>query len=688
MGRSIDRELVVRRHTVRSADLDPEAAFTVGNGDFAYTMDATGTQCFEGSHWERGIPLETLSSWAWHSYPNPEGLRLEDAMEPSDFHGRSVRYASLQDGPAGRYFRENPHRAPLGTIGLSLDGRDVSEFDVGAVSRSLDLWTGEARSDFRLAGVPVSVRTLAHAERSAVGFSIASGLLAAGRLGFRLRFPYRHDLGKGNNPPLVWGEDGRHATKADPDGPGRHVIERKLDDLTYRVVLTSSPASGLRREGPHDLRLAFPGAESAWVCLEFLEDGKPACDPLDFGGLEASSARGWKEYWLEGGLVDFSGCDDARAFELERRTILSLYLMRVHYAGSMPPAETGLAQISWFGKHNTEMYFWHAAPFYQWGRVSLLEKGLSWYKSILPRALKAARDDGFRGAQWPKMAGIDGRPTPGRINPFIIWNHPNPIYLCELVFRARPEAATLEAYGDIVFASAEYLASYAFYEKGEDRYVLGPPVKNVSERAGQNTTRNPTFELAFWHYGLSTANVWRERLGLARDPHWDEVRGKLAPLPTGGGRYLEIETIPDLYEGKGPLPTSMILAFGYLPGTPVVDVETMRRTFEELLRRNGIRKCVSWSVGQFAMCAARLGDAGRAVDIVASGASEIRFMPCGYVRRPAEPNGCVAYLPVNSAFLAAIGLMAGGWDGAGSPCPGFPKAGGWNVLAEGLLPMP
>ena len=75
---------------------------------------------------------------------------------------------------------------------------------------------------------------------------------------------------------------------------------------------------------------------------------------------------------------------------LERRVVLSQYLMRVNYAGDFPPSETGLTHITWYGKHNSEMYFWHAAQFYQWGHPELLERGLGWYREILPRAQAAA----------------------------------------------------------------------------------------------------------------------------------------------------------------------------------------------------------------------------------------------------------------------------------------------------------
>jgi hypothetical protein len=47
------------------------------------------------------------------------------------------------------------------------------------------------------------------------------------------------------------------------------------------------------------------------------------------------------------------------------------------------------------------------------------------------------------------------------------------------------------------------------------------------------------------------------------------------------------------------------------------------------------------------------------------------------------------YLPANGALLAAVAMMAGGWDGAATmDAPGFPKDGSWVVRSEGLRPLP
>ena len=103
--------------------------------------------------------------------------------------------------------------------------------------------------------------------------------------------------------------------------------------------------------------------------------------------------------------------------------------------------------------------------------------------------------------------------------------------------------------------------------------------------------------------------------------------------------------------------------------------------------RNGVGRWVSWSQGQGAMTAARLGQTENALAIILNPTA--RYMANGHVRRPAEPKDCPAFIPVNASLLAAAGLMAGGWDGApAGELPGFPRDPKWKVAAEGLNRMP
>lgn len=689
----IDRQAVVERHTIRLNRVDVESPLSVGNGDFAFTVDPTGLQTFENFH-DEGIPLETSSTlpWAWHEFPNTQGLKLDDAMMPHDFHGRTVMFAGRQNSPAGTYFRENPHPIPLGQISLWLDGRVVEAAELTRIEQTLNPWTGIIRSAYTLAGQPVVVETVAHAAAAATGIKIASPLVRDGRLAVHFRFPYSYKLNSRNKPPLAWDHPDKHRTTIAKQGADFAELARDLDTSRYFARVRWEGAATFAEAAPHHFTLAAREGETLAFACEFAGSALAgSASMLKFADVRDSSVAGWKDYWTKGGIIDLAGSTDPRAKELERRVILSLYLVKVNYAGSFPPSEDGLTNITWYGKHHSEMYYWHAAHFHAWGRTPLLEKSLAWYKDVLlPAGLKDAQAQGFEGVRWAKMSGIDGRTGPGTINPYIIWNQPNPIALSELVYRAKPTRETLEKYQAVVFESAKFLASFAHLDPKTDRYVLGPPIKNVSESSGANLTQNPTFELAYWYYGLKVAQQWRERLGLAPDPKWADVIGKLSKLTVSPeGLYVEIETFPDVYKRGGGVPTSMLMALGFMPKTDLVDVETMRRTFHEVTKRNGgEHSWVSWAYGQAALTATRLNEPETAVNILCNPSPAARFMTNGHVRRPKEPDNCPAYLPVNAALLTAVATMAGGWDGApAGEAPGFPKEG-WVVRSEGLSKMP
>ena len=685
----IDRFALVNRHNVILHEADPLAPLTVGNGDFAYTADITGMQTLEDYYYKNGIPLETLSTWAWHAFPNVNHFRLQDATKESDFHGRKVSYASDEKGPAGQYFRMNPHPEALGQISLVDENNKPLELNkIKNINQKLDLWKGLIISHYEVDGQPVTVETVCHPRLSLIAFKIKSPLLKSGKLKPAIRFPYSYDLSVKNKPPFDWTKPDSHKTTVINQGTNNTILERIIDTTHYYVIIDWQGKGKMEKKTAHEFYLDGSGSDSLMLVVEYRPRKDSKFIPV-FSLTKQASERSWKDFWTKGGAVDLTGSTDPRAPELERRIVLSQYLLKVNYSGSFPPQETGLAHITWYGKHNSEVYWIHAAQFYQWNHTDLLEHGLSWYRKILPVAMADAKSNGFEGAHWPKMAGYDGRQSPGGINPFIIWNQPNPIYLSELVYRAHPDKTTLAKYKDIVFESARYLASYAFFDAKTNRYILGPPIKSVNESTQENDTQNPSFELAQWYYGLKVAQDWRVRMGMKRDAKWDDILHKLSRLTIQDEKYVEIETDPTMYSRNGSFSSAMIMALGYLPQTPMVDQKIMQNTFQAIVKRNGIPSFVSWSLGKGALTAARLGDQQTAIDIVCNDAPNARFNKSGYVQRPKEALGCPAYLPVNSSFLAAVGLMAAGWDnGPKINAPGFPQDGKWNVRVENLLKLP
>jgi hypothetical protein len=382
----------------------------------------------------------------------------------------------------------------------------------------------------------------------------------------------------------------------------------------------------------------------------------------------------------------------------------------------VPPQEEGLFSNSWNGKFHLEMHPWHAAHFATWGHPEQLERSLPWYLGHLPEARARARAYRARGAWWPKMVGPEGRESPSTITPFIMWQQPHPIYLAELVYRASPSARVLERYRDLVFETAELLASYPHLDPKRDRYVLGPPIIPAQEVFPPLVTWNPTFELAYFRFGLETAQRWRERLGLGRNSAWDAVLDKLAPLPEKGGLYLATESQPGLWaQAQSPGCSrralrpeclnrdhpSFIAALGLLPGAGV-DREVMRRTLHAVLADWDLRQTWGWDFPMLAMTAARLNEPETALAVLLGDAPNFRFGASGMTPRvhvdpaaaDAGPDGpgfrrdAETYFPSNGALLLAVGMMAAGWDGVTEAAPGFPRDGSWVVRSEGLTRLP
>ena len=128
------------------------------------------------------------------------------------------------------------------------------------------------------------------------------------------------------------------------------------------------------------------------------------------------------------------------------------------------------------------------------------------------------------------MTDNDGREVPSSVGAFLIWQQPHYIYFTELVYRQKTNLQTLNKYKDLVFATADFMASFARYDSVTHKYILGKGLIAAQERFKADTTYNPTYELAYWHWALSTAQQWRERLHLPRNKKWDEVINNLSPL--------------------------------------------------------------------------------------------------------------------------------------------------------------
>jgi hypothetical protein len=664
----LNRRALVSRHNPTLRALDPRSPLSVGNGEFAFTADPTGLQTFPQPY-ENEMPLCTQSQWGWHTAPNPAGQGPADLrLAEFDTFGRKVGYPTSSDGQKQLFdwLRENPHRLHLGRIAFAID----KPADVSFIEQTLDLWTGTLHSEFEWRGQKITVETCCHPTQDMIAVTVR------GRIPVVFEFPY----GSGAMNAADWSHPGKHSTRQQGNSPNLLVLDRRLDADTYQVTIAWPGIDAtITREGPHRFVLT-PGADRLAFCCAFEGGGEKSpsfaridrLKPAPPAATFAAAEKHWSAFWNSGAAIDLSAAPDPRARELERRIVLSQYLTAIQCSGSLPPQETGLTCNSWYGKFHLEMHYWHAAHFASWGRPALLERSLGWYNAILPSAREKAKQQGYAGARWPKMTALDGRDSPSPIGPLLIWQQPHPIAMAEMIYAAHPTAETLARYRDIVFESAEFMASYAHYDSKSARYVLGPPVIPAQENHPPRETWNPTFELEYWDHALAIAQRWRERAGLPREVRWDDIRAKLAALPVKDGVYLAHENCPQTFTERNRDHPSMLGALGVLPGRKV-DRETMRRTLRKVFAEWKWADTWGWDFPMVAMTAASLDEPALAIDALTMATPKNTWLPNGHNWQRAN---LPLYLPGNGGLLLAIAHMV--------RHNAFPK--NWNVRHEGFPP--
>lgn len=396
----------------------------------------------------------------------------------------------------------------------------------------------------------------------------------------------------------------------------------------------------------------------------------------------ARSKEAWPKFWESGGAIDLSGSSDPRWKELERRIVLSQYLMKVNESGNLPPQESGLVNNSWYGKFHMEMLLWHSAHWALWNRWSPFYGASHVYARLLPSATARAKSQGYAGARWPKALGPTLVEWPDIIHALLIWQQPHPIFFAELDYRAHPSKATLLKWAPIIEATADFMASYAQLNPETKLYDLGPPLVPVSENLDPKFNRNPTFELSYWRTGLRLAIQWQNRLGKQVNPKWDKVLNGLAPLPQRDGNYLLSEGVFDMWTKLNYEHPALIGAYGLLPGDGV-DHKTMRDTFELVMKLWNFDRVWGWDFPMLAMTAARLNQPERALDLLLTDSPNFQFDAAGLAS-----GGPYPYFPSNGGLLYTVAMMAAGWDGSPDRhAPGFPGVG-WNVKFENISPAP
>jgi len=655
---AIDRTAVLQRNNPKTSALAPLSSLTVGNGGFAYTADITGLQTFPSAY-AKGVPLGTMSDWGWHAFPNSVGFTAAEALTED---GYSIeRFSDVRRRAAAGFLRANPHRLHLGMVGF--DVADTA--DVKSLGQELVLQEGTLHSAFMLKKGHYNVTTAVHPDRDIVAARVDGDRRVPA---ITLRFPY--PTGEHSDDACRWNADYLHSTEAATVGTHAAILTRKLDATTYYVTVNWEGDADIVRTGPNAFRLVPKDKQFAFA-VEFtpeatLDAARIEASRLSPGAVMEAAAAHWRQYWAQGAMTDFSRCTDPRARELERRVVLSQYLLAVNCAGDTPPQETGLTYNSWFGKFHLEMIWWHQAQFALWGHPELLEHTMQWFFKAAPKAREIARRQGFGGLRWMKMTDPSAEEAPSKTGSYLIWQQPHLIYLAELLRRA---GCDITAFKPLIDETADFMLDYARKSSDDAEPLYLRRCIPAQETLPAALTVNPPLEMAYWQWALGVAGR----------------KVSMAPLAASGGCYVAAASFPDSYANPKCISDhpAVLGALGMIPQTGLVDKALMQQTLNKVWDCWNWPTTWGWDYPLTAMCAARLGDKQKAVDALLMDQQKNTYLPNGHNYQDQRLR---IYLPGNGGLLAAVAMMCAGWDGCTERNPGFPD--GWDVQWEGLLPMP
>ncbi len=688
---AIDRYKLVSRHNPVLEAVDVNSPLTVGNGELAFTADVTGLQTLYKEYLET-CPLCTMSQWGWHTKPVSEeryDYTLKDlVMTEFDYNGRKVVYPKNPkpgNEEVYEWLRKNPHRLNLARIGLEYAEGEISPDMLDGIFQELDLYSGVLKSRFMLKGVECLVETACDngeegGSYDTIGVKVESVLLKEGTLSLNMVFPYGSHVKSASD----FESPGLHETEVIDRNDGYLVLKRTLDRDTYYVTVTMGRGVrvlvGQGKVEGHKVVFKAEGNTMELGIHFSRELPQEAAKGVSAAQVLERSGVYWKNFWEKGGALQLCQSPDPRAKELERRIILSLYLLAVNSCGSAPPQETGLTCNSWYGKMHLEMYFWHCAWAPLWGHTELLERSLPWYLEHLEEARENAARNGYQGVRWPKMIALDGIDSPSKVAPMLLWQQPHIIFMLELCYRENHNEEFRRKYWPLVKETADFMADIAVYNEEKGCYELVAPVIPVQECHRPEETLNPAFEVSYWKCTLDIAARWGRELGLDWDPKWEEVGTHMASLTAQEGAYLAHEKCTTTYTVQNHDHPSMLMSYGVLADERL-DPAIMKNTLEKVIECWNYPSLWGWDFAVMAMTASRLGMPEQAIDILLKDTPKNDYVVSGNNRQKLRSD-LPLYLPGNGSLLLAIPMMAEGYEGCEAAHPGFPE--GWIVEAEGL----
>lgn len=582
------------KYNLKFNHIDSKNPVTIGNGDFAITLDQTGTQSLYEIY--KDIPLSTMSNKNWF-YKDKKDIK------PSYVDGKAYMLFNLDNDPKYQINRQYPFKYSFMQILLYDNDKLIDINNIKDVKQELDLYKGIVTSSFNYKEKINKTTSFIYQDHDEFNFKLQSD-----NLNLALKFNY----------------------------PSYTKNGYRLDILPNVLVKEDR------------ITLLYDDKNSLSFKLKSSSNYQIVENTLIFDDNNVSFSLALDEI-KEGKLLDeFWKCDNGIIIdneELVKKMVLSKYLLHVNSTGIYPPQESGLTYNCWNSKFHLEMHLIHSLWNIYNNHVGDLVKSFDYYLSIMPSSLKRASLNGYKGLRFPKMTGPDGEDSPSNIGPLLIWQAPHILFMLQEIYYLYNKENIIKKYEPLISGTIDFMISFLTLK--DSKYQMLDPLLEACESIPLDRCQNPSFELEYWRYTLERQpKIDTVLYGHQRYDYLD-ITSKIITPKEDDGIYLKTYGVIDKYDLYKDHPTEGFLMSFFK--SKIVDKEKMVKTIDYILKNMDLSSYWGWDFPFLGLSLLNCGEIEKSIEVTQLNTINNQYLYNGYNTSPRDD--LKAYLPGNGAFL-------------------------------------
>lgn len=582
------------KYNLKFNHIDSKNPVTIGNGDFAITLDQTGTQSLYETY--KDIPLSTMSNKNWF-YKDKKNIK------PSYVDGKAYMLFNLDNDPNYQINRQYPFKYSFMQILLYDNDKLIDINNIKDVKQELDLYKGIVTSSFNYKEKINKTISFIYQDHDEFNFKLQSD-----NLNLALKFNY----------------------------PSYTKNGYRLDILPNVLVKEDR------------ITLLYDDKNSLSFKLKSSSNYQIVENTLIFDDNNVSFSLALDEI-KEGKLLDeFWKCDNGIIIdneELVKKMVLSKYLLHVNSTGIYPPQESGLTYNCWNSKFHLEMHLIHSLWNIYNNHVGDLVKSFDYYLSIMPSSLKRASLNGYKGLRFPKMTGPDGEDSPSNIGPLLIWQAPHILFMLQEIYYLYNKEKIIKKYEPLISGTIDFMISFLTLK--DSKYQMLDPLLEACESIPLDRCQNPSFELEYWRYTLERQpKIDTVLYGHQRYDYLD-ITSKIITPKEDDGIYLKTYGVIDKYDLYKDHPTEGFLMSFFK--SKIVDKEKMVKTIDYILKNMDLSSYWGWDFPFLGLSLLNCGEIEKSIEVTQLNTINNQHLYNGYNTSPRDD--LKAYLPGNGAFL-------------------------------------